>query len=373
MVEEHDVDALRRVLYLEDRIARPVDAQHLIAIELDLLEQRAGQRLNDVALDRQPEPPGVDDQPAVVGHRELAGPHAAARAIHLDLGDHGHDGAVALGVGEAAADHHGALAAAQARIGALAPAGPVGRRLDHGDVTRVLHVLQPEGDRIHAGGVSDLVDERLAGEVGLGPERIAQVPGAERRAAVEERRDALPSAALVGELVRFGRHLEDDRRPGRHAGELAGQRVLGIALVRRHVLPREAPGEEVVGDDVALRIEAGTAAIDARRSLRIPAGRVVAHVLDADGLAGELGEQRRVVGGVAGVVAAVGPGAGDPDRVNLFWRQADQLRDAVTREVRLLRARPQRGPIGAHVGHRAGRAHAGVRLERPLVLGLDHA
>src|SRR5205823_8767286 len=112
VVEEHDVDALRRVLYLEDRIARPVDAQHLIAIELDLLEQRAGQRLNDVALDRQPEPPGVDDRPAVVGHRELADPHAAARAIHLDLGDHGHDGAVALGVGEAAADHHRALSAA---------------------------------------------------------------------------------------------------------------------------------------------------------------------------------------------------------------------------------------------------------------------
>src|SRR5438093_8038955 len=32
VVEEHDVDALRRVLYLEDRIARPVDAQHLIEI-----------------------------------------------------------------------------------------------------------------------------------------------------------------------------------------------------------------------------------------------------------------------------------------------------------------------------------------------------
>src|SRR5207249_1069092 len=154
---------------------------------------------------------------------------------------------------------------------------------------------------------------------------------------------------------------------------LARPLLLVTARVRRHVLPREAPGEEVVGAAVALRIEAGAAAIDARRSLRVPAGAVVAHVLNADGLTGELGEQRRVVGGVAGVVAAVGPGAGDPDRVNLFWRQADQLRDAVTREVRLLRARPQRGPIGAHVGHRAGRAHAGVRLERPLVLGLDHA
>src|SRR3989442_14938177 len=134
-----------------------------------------------------------------------------------------------------------------------------------------------------------------------------------------------------------------------------------------------ATGEHVELYGVSRLMEAYTAAIDARRSLRIPAGAVVAHILDADGLAGELGEQRRVVGGVAGVVAAVGPGAGDPDRVNFFWRQADQLRDAVTREVRLLRARPQRGPIGAHVGHRAGRAHAGVRLERPLVLGLDHA
>src|SRR5262249_50832539 len=185
--------------------------------------------------------------PTVVGHRELPGPDAATRTVHLDFGDDGHDGAVALGVGEAAADHHGALAAAQARIGALAPAGPVGRRLDHGDVPRVLHVLPAEGDRIHAGGVSDLVDGRLAGEGGLGSGRIAKVPGAERRAALEERRNALPAAALVGELVRLGRNLEDDRRPGRHAGELAGQRVLGIALVRRYVLPREATGEEVVG------------------------------------------------------------------------------------------------------------------------------
>src|SRR5262249_56741506 len=128
--------------------------------------------------------------------------------------------------------------------------------------------------------------------------------------------NARPAGGLVGELARRGGTGEDAGRPGGHAGDRAGRRVLGIALVRRHVLPREATGEEVVGDDVALRIEAGAATINARRSLRIPAGAVVAHVLDADGLAGELGEQCRVVGGVAGVVAAVGPGAGDPDRVD---------------------------------------------------------
>ena len=42
-------------------------------------------------------------------------------------------------------------------------------------------------------------------------------------------------------------------------------------------------------------------------------------------------------------------------------------------EMRLLRAGPAGDMAVLDLDHRAGRAHAGVRLERPLVLGLDHA
>ena len=54
----------------------------------------------------------------------------------------------------------------------------------------------------------DLVHERFAGEVDLRPDRIAQMRAAQRRAAVEQRRDRLPGHALVGELVGFRGHAE---------------------------------------------------------------------------------------------------------------------------------------------------------------------
>src|SRR5437660_1790112 len=82
------------------------------------------------------------------------------------------------------------------------------------------------------------------------------------------------------------KRLAHTRPLGRVARELPDQRVLGIALVRRHVLAREALREEVVGHYVALGIEPGSAAIDAGRTLGIPARRLVAHVLNPNRLAG---------------------------------------------------------------------------------------
>src|SRR5712692_5942437 len=98
MVDQHDVDRLRGLGDVEDRIRHPVDAGHVLAIELDLLPQGAAHALHDVALDRMLEASRVDDLPAVMSDGELARPDLAAGAIDIDLS---HDGAprpIALGI-----------------------------------------------------------------------------------------------------------------------------------------------------------------------------------------------------------------------------------------------------------------------------------
>ena len=47
--------------------------------------------------------------------------------------------------------------------------------------------------------------------------------------------------------------------------------------------------------------------------------------------------------------------------------------EAGLHEMRLLRAAPAGDVAVLDLDQRAGRAHAGMRLERPLVFGLDHA
>ena len=73
-----------------------------------------------------------------------------------------------------------------------------------------------------------LVHERLAGEMDLRPDRIAQMRAAQRRGALEQRRDRLPARALVGELVGFRRHAEGIVDLERHAAEVPGERVAGL-------------------------------------------------------------------------------------------------------------------------------------------------
>src|SRR5439155_24629655 len=61
----------------------------------------------------------------------------------------------------------------------------------------------------------------------------------------------------------------------------------------------------------------------------------------------------------------------DPDPVHLVLRQAERAGDPVARKMRLLRAGPQGGAVLPRVDDRTGRAHAGMRLERPFVFRLD--
>src|SRR6516164_4206832 len=52
-------------------------------------------------------------------------------------------------------------------------------------------------------------------------------------------------------------------------------------------------------------------------------------------------------------------------------RQAQRAGDPVAREMRLLRAGPQRRPVGPRVDDGTGRGHAGMRLERPFIFRRD--
>src|SRR5262249_40570627 len=161
-----------------------------------LLPDRAAQPLDDVALDRVLEADRVDDLAAVVCDRELAREDLAGRAVDVDLRYDRDPGTVALRIGHAAAGHLGPGLVAPRR-GPRLPAGLFRRRLDEGDVARILDVPQPELDRVDVEGVRDLVHERLAREVDLRADRVAQMRRAQRRAAVEQRRDRLPVGPLV--------------------------------------------------------------------------------------------------------------------------------------------------------------------------------
>src|SRR5262252_2395409 len=129
-VDDHDVDRLRRLGDVEDRVGHPVDGGHVLAVELDLLPQRATDALDDVALDRMREAVGIDDLTAVVCNGELARPDLAGRAVDVDLGDDRDARAVALRIGDAAAAHLVAGLVA-ARRGSRLPARLLGGGLDH--------------------------------------------------------------------------------------------------------------------------------------------------------------------------------------------------------------------------------------------------
>ncbi len=263
----------------------------------------------------------------------------AGRAIDLDFRDHRHAGSVALGVGDAAPGYDVA-GLILARRGPRVPAEFRRRRLDDGGVARILDVPQPELDRIEVQRRGQLVHEGLAREMDLRTDRIAQVRGAQRRGAVEQRRDRLPRRPLVGELVGLRRHAEAVARGKRDPQRLPGERIQELAAVRVDIDPREALGEEVISDDVPLGIDAGAGAMDGGGALRVPAGALLAHVLQAHRLADRLRQGRGIGGAIIRIVAAVGTRAGLPDHVHVLERHAELRREADLHEVRLLRAGP---------------------------------
>src|SRR5579885_555154 len=85
-VDELD-DDLRRLREFEDRIARPVEARHHRAVELQLLDQRAAHGLHHAALDLILQPVRIADLAAVVHDIEPGHADDAAGPVDLDLGD----------------------------------------------------------------------------------------------------------------------------------------------------------------------------------------------------------------------------------------------------------------------------------------------
>src|SRR5262249_3062361 len=104
----------------------------------------------------------------------------------------------------------------------------------------------------------------------------------------------------------------------------------------------------------------------------VPSGALVARILQADRTTDGLGQHGRIHGGIAGIVAAVSSGTGLPDAVHLIGREPENGGDAVTRVVRFRGAGPQGRATVLELDDCAGRPHAGMRLERPLVVRLDH-
>src|SRR5262249_30122885 len=371
MVDQHHLNRLRRLGDVEDRVGHPVDAGHVLSVELDLLPQRAADALNNVAFDRMRQTIGIDDLATVVGDRELARPDFPGLPVDFDLRYHSDARAVALRIGDAAArDLVAGLILA--RRGSRLPARLFSGGLDHRDVARVLDVTQAEFDGVEVERRRQLVHERLAGEMDLRSDRIAQMRAAQRGAALEQRRNGLPRQALVGELVGLGGDAEAVGGFELGAAQLARQRVLGRAAVGVHVDAREAFAGELVADDVAGRVDGGAGAVDGSGTFGIPSRRLLARILHAHRFADRIGQHRGIHRRVVGVAAAVGAGADHPDRAHLLRRNAERERDAVAHEMRLLRAGPAGHVAVLDLHYGASWPHAGVGLERPFVFGLDH-
>ena len=182
--------------------------------------------------------------------------------------------------------------------------------------------------------------------------------------------------ALVGELVGFRRHAEAVAGFQRHADE-SGRPACrsGLLPLVLHVDAREALAGELVGDDVARarRCAARARWIEAGPfgSQPVPWSRVYC---SAHRLADRLGQH----GGVHARSRRRRCGRRSRDRSSRCTCTLSSGTPSIAatpslHEVRLLRAGPARDLAVLDLDQRAGRPHAGVRLERPFVFGLDHA
>ena len=198
--------------------------------------------------------------------------------------------------------------------------------------------------------------------------------GAQRRGAVEQRRDRLPGDALVGELVGFRRHAEAVAGFQRDAERLAGQRVVRLAAIGIDVDARERLADEVVGDDVAGGVESRRAPCGSRPGPSGPSrcpGR--AYIARAPACRPPWPAPRRPSPRRRHRCGRRSPGPVCPDHVDGVLRHVEHGGEARAHEMRFLRAAPAGDLAVLDLDQRAGRPHAGMRLERPLVFGLDHA
>src|SRR5258708_12184154 len=88
------------------------------------------------------------------------------------------------------------------------------------------------------------------------------------------------------------------------AARRARQRILWLAAVGIDIDPREPLAGELIGHDVAGRVERHAGLVDRCRPLGGPAGSLFAHVLEPHRLAYALRQHGSIHGAVVGILAA---------------------------------------------------------------------
>ena len=141
------------------------------------------------------------------------------------------------------------------------------------------------------------------------------------------------------------------------AAGLPGERVLRLAAIGVHVDAREALAGELVGRDVAGVIECHAGEVDRSRSFGVPAGALLAHILQPHRPPDRLRQHRGIRRAVVGVVAAIGAGTGGPFDVNILQRHPQSGGQSGLDEMRLLRAGKTRHVAVLDAHKRAGRSH----------------
>ncbi len=299
-----------------------------------------------------------------MAHHHPADVNLAGDPIDLDVGHPGRPGRAVAGEaavdvarpGETLALQEVALGRLLHRLRVRDPARALGRRADQFGGARILEVAQPVFHRIDTGGAGGLVD-----------------PGLVREGIRQGRHPAQPRCAQDRRHV-VDRHAQVRIAVGRHRGAIAhlvgdrlGRHRTGQQQRQRDRAVGRIGGPEVVGAHPAVRVEAARYIHQLRRALGLPQVFLLAGQLHAHRPAHGLRQQRRIGGHVVGAVAAVTARGLHPDQVDRGFGQAGELREVGAQRVRILRAGPDREPVAAPVGQRAGRADRRVHLVGPDV------
>ena len=211
MVDQRDVDRFGRVLHIEDRIALPVNAGDIAAVEFNFLVDRAAGGLHDLRFECLPQQIGRDHLTAVVCDEVALDPDAVSFSVDLDFGHHRHARCAAHRIGKALPAVDIALlffTCADVRL----PASLGGDRFDRRQIARVRQIAQTKFNGVGVGRQRQFVHERFRGEMDLRATRIAEVRGAQGRGAIEQRRDGVGSFAPRCERIGFTGHSKQPYR-----------------------------------------------------------------------------------------------------------------------------------------------------------------
>src|SRR5262249_28767180 len=181
-----------------------------------------------------------------------------------------------------------------------------------------------------------------------------------------------PGETLVCELVGFCRHAEAVAGLEADIAKLSRKRVPRSTAIRIHVDAGESFAGELIGNHAARRVYRCPCVVNGSRTFWIPARRLLARILYAHRPTSRLRQHCGIHCGIVGVAASIGTRTNDPDRANLLDGNTQCQRDSVLDEMRLLRAGPARHVAVCDLDESAGRPHAGVRLDWPLVYRRNH-